>query len=118
VYGGGDPVVRYCTVRDGNAIGISIYGNGPGWGQGPGWGTFERCDVRGNASGGIVVREWADPTVRDCSVRDNGGYGVSISTDARGTFTGCTVWGNSDGGWDVPFGAGGWRKGNWPEPPW
>ena len=48
-------------------------------------GRFERCEIAGNASHGVGVKNGGDPTLVGCTIRDHAdGAGLRVSADARG----------------------------------
>ena len=58
-----------------------------GWG---GRGRLERCELWGNANGGVYVRAEGDPTLTACTLRDHSAgvaAGVYVRSDARGLAT-------------------------------
>ena len=53
-------------------------------------GRLERCELWGNADGGVVVRGGGDPTLIACTVRDHvagKATGVYVSSSAAGRVT-------------------------------
>ena len=95
---GGNPTVRDCKIRDGQASGVDVHEQGQG--------TIERCVISGNARAGVEISEGGNPTVRDCEIRRNGYEGVWVSEQGQGTFTGNTLAGNARGAWDIESTAG------------
>ena len=55
-------------------------------------GRLERCELCGNAAGGVILQSKSDPTLVACIIRDNGGPGLTVAADASGwgTVRDCT----------------------------
>ena len=50
-------------------------------------GRFEGCELWGNACGGVLVCEGADPTLARCTIRDHAAAaGVHVTACAAGAF--------------------------------
>ena len=58
-------------------------------------GRLERCELWGNAKGGVVVQSGGDPTLAACTLRDHpagdaypySGCGVWVNVDSKGKAT-------------------------------
>ena len=92
--------MRYHRVHDGRSCGIIVYGEGS-------QGRMERCELWGNAIGGLLVRDGGDPTLAACTIRDHAagsgrgsGCGVYVHSSAFGKGTveaDCIFVGNAGG---------------------
>ena len=58
--------------------------------------TLRGCTLRGNKLHGVVVREGAEPVVRDNAISGNGGYGLALQ-GCGGEYAGNSVAGNRRG---------------------
>jgi len=64
-------------------------------------GTLDRCEIRGVAEDGVIVRLGADPTLRDCIVAECGFRGIYVYQAGRPTIERCEVHHTSDAGISV-----------------
>ncbi len=94
---GADPVLRRCTIHDGNEVGLFFSDKARG--------TVEDCDVYGNALAGVEIKQGAAPLIRRCKVHDGKTGGVLISERAAGVVEDCDVYGNALAGVEVKDGA-------------
>ena len=85
---GGNPTVKDCTVRNGKAGGVLVYGQGRG--------TFDNCELFGNELLGVEIRQGGHPTLKDCKIHDGKQSGVYVHDLGSGTLDNCQIFGNAD----------------------
>jgi F-box protein 11 len=78
-----DPLVRHCTILNGQGTGIFVFDHGHG--------TFEGCTIANNAKGGVSIAKGANPVLIGCDIHDNRGAGILAHNQGRGIFDGCEV---------------------------
>lgn len=89
-------VMRRCSIHDSAGAGVSI---------GPGAGTdIEKCEIAGNASGGIRI-EGGHPRIVGCRIHAGGGPGIYLRKGARGTIEECDIFANDDAGVQITEGS-------------
>ncbi len=100
---GADLSVRHCRVRDNDAFGVGVEGNGRG--------IIVDCDIAGNGDGLIGVDPAAKYAkddclkVRACRIYDNKETGISFGSNGRAMIEDCDIHGNSLGGVTIQTGA-------------
>src|SRR5262249_32663545 len=87
---GGAPRVADSTFSGSEQSGAFITG-----GSRP---AFSNWRIEKNGSGGIEVRDEADPDVRDSTIANNTGDAVLAQEAGRGRFTRCVLTGSTDAG--------------------
>jgi F-box protein 11 len=78
-----NPTVRRCRIHDSTTEGIVCDGGAKG--------TIEDCEISGNKSTGLVIRNSADPLVRHCQFYNGTGNGIFVYANGKGTIEDCTI---------------------------
>lgn len=90
----GNPMIVGTAMRQSDAIGVVIMGNGAG--------RLENCRIVGNRSDGVLIKAHGDPHLHACQIGANGGFGISVTDQGAGLIEGCTLMQNARGSWNIP----------------
>jgi len=78
-----NPTVRNCRIHDSTTEGIVFDLEARG--------TVEDCEIFGNRSTGLVIKNNADPVVRRCHIDNGAGNGIHIYANGKGTIEDCSI---------------------------
>ena len=81
------PVIRKCTVSNGNAAGIFLDDHAHG--------TVEDCEISHNASSGVHIAHQADPVVRRCHIHSGQASGLFVNAQGVGQIEDCIIENNA-----------------------
>ncbi|MDO4575021.1 MAG: right-handed parallel beta-helix repeat-containing protein [Planctomycetia bacterium] len=81
------PEVRDCTIKECGGSGILV--------ENYACGTFVNCDIYGNQSDEIVVKNNANPTFLNCRIHEGKTVGIAVSQKGRGIFLDCDIYGHT-----------------------
>lgn len=84
------PIIRRCTIHDGNKSGILIWKNGKG--------LIEECDFFANGHAGIAITQGGSPIVRNCRLYKGKQGGIYVWGNGLGRIENCDIFGNSYAG--------------------
>ena len=81
------PEITDCTIKEcgNNGIVVEKYA----------YGKFLNCNIYGNQSDGIVVKNNANPVFTNCKIHEGKGAGIEVSQRGCGVFTECDIYGHT-----------------------
>jgi len=89
----GNPVLRACTIRDGDSNGVFVRDEGKGF--------FSECAIYGNGLPGVATCNDSCPVLVGCTVHDGRNAGVLIYDNGRGVVVDCQIHNNHMPGIEV-----------------
>jgi hypothetical protein len=74
--------------------------------------VIRSCEIRENASDGMLISGGSGLTVQQCQINRNGGWGVQLQEGSSATVEECSLLDNGKGAWQIASDCQVHQKGN------